>query len=74
MARLKVGKENNTDIEIYYEDRGTGKPVVLIHGWPLNGASWERQAAALLWPLLSARQRLQLRHSRRRHLKAHRGP
>jgi non-heme chloroperoxidase len=48
MARLKVGKENNTDIEIYYEDRGTGKPVVLIHGWPLNGASWERQAAALL--------------------------
>jgi len=48
MAYLKVGEENGTDIEIYYEDRGTGKPVVLIHGWPLNGASWERQAAALL--------------------------
>ena len=48
MAYLKVGKENNADIEIYYEDRGTGKPVVLIHGWPLSGASWERQAAALL--------------------------
>jgi pimeloyl-ACP methyl ester carboxylesterase len=48
MAYLKVGEENGTDIEIYYEDCGTGKPVVLIHGWPLNGASWERQTAALL--------------------------
>jgi pimeloyl-ACP methyl ester carboxylesterase len=48
MAFLTVGKENNTDISLYYEDRGTGKPVVLIHGWPLSGASWERQAAALL--------------------------
>jgi pimeloyl-ACP methyl ester carboxylesterase len=48
MAFLKVGKENNADIEIYYEDQGTGKPVLLIHGWPLSGASWERQTAALL--------------------------
>jgi len=48
MAYLKVGKENNADIELYYEDRGTGKPVLLIHGWPLSGASWERQVAALL--------------------------
>lgn len=48
MAFLTIGKENNTDITLYYEDRGTGKPVVLIHGWPLNGASWERQTAALL--------------------------
>jgi len=48
MAFLKVGKENNADIEIYYEDRGTGKPVVLIHGWPLSGASWERQTAVLI--------------------------
>ena len=48
MAFLKVGKENSTDIELYYEDRGTGQPVVLIHGWPLSGASWERQSAALL--------------------------
>jgi non-heme chloroperoxidase len=48
MALLKVGTENNTDIEIYYEDRGTGAPVVLVHGWPLNGGSWERQSAALL--------------------------
>jgi pimeloyl-ACP methyl ester carboxylesterase len=48
MAFLTVGTENNSPIEIYYEDRGTGKPVVLIHGWPLSGASWERQSAALL--------------------------
>lgn len=48
MAYLKVGKENSADIELYYEDRGTGTPVVLVHGWPLNGASWERQSSALL--------------------------
>lgn len=48
MAFLKVGKENSADIELYYEDRGTGRPVVLVHGWPLSGASWERQSAALL--------------------------
>ncbi len=47
MGRIKVGQENSTPIELYYEDRGTGKPIVLIHGWPLNGASWEKQAAAL---------------------------
>lgn len=48
MSRITVGQENSTSIEIYYEDHGTGKPVVLIHGWPLSGASWEKQAAALL--------------------------
>jgi non-heme chloroperoxidase len=48
MAFLTVGKENNADIQIYYEDRGTGKPVLLIHGWPLDGGSWEKQSAALL--------------------------
>ncbi len=46
--RIRVGKENSTDIELYYEDHGTGSPVVLIHGWPLSGASWEKQTAALL--------------------------
>ena len=45
---IKVGQENSTPIELYYEDHGTGSPVVLIHGWPLNGASWEKQTAALL--------------------------
>jgi non-heme chloroperoxidase len=48
MAYIKVGEENSADIELYYEDLGTGKPVLLIHGWPLSGASWERQVAALL--------------------------
>jgi len=46
--RIAVGRENSTTIELYYEDHGTGSPVVLIHGWPLNGASWEKQTAALL--------------------------
>src|SRR5947209_2229276 len=46
--RIRVGKENSTDIELYYEDHGSGSPVVLIHGWPLSGASWEKQTAALL--------------------------
>src|SRR5258708_28776221 len=48
MAFITVGKENSADIQLYYEDRGSGKPVLLIHGWPLNGNSWERQAAMLL--------------------------
>lgn len=48
MAFITVGKENSTPIELYYEDHGSGSPVVLIHGWPLNGASWEKQTAALL--------------------------
>lgn len=48
MAKIKVGEENSTPIELYYEDHGSGQPVVLIHGWPLSGASWEKQTAALL--------------------------
>jgi non-heme chloroperoxidase len=48
MSTIKVGQENSTPIEIYYEDHGTGSPVVLIHGWPLNGDAWEKQTAALL--------------------------
>src|SRR6266851_4227718 len=47
-SRIKVGQENSTAIELYYEDHGAGSPVVLIHGWPLSGASWEKQTAALL--------------------------
>ena len=47
-SRIKVGQENSTPIELYYEDHGAGAPVVLIHGWPLSGASWEKQTAALL--------------------------
>ena len=48
MSTIKVGQENSTPIELYYEDLGVGPPVVLIHGWPLSGASWEKQTAALL--------------------------
>jgi non-heme chloroperoxidase len=48
MATIAVGKENSTSIDLYYEDHRSGSPVVLIHGWPLSGASWEKQTAALL--------------------------
>jgi non-heme chloroperoxidase len=48
MARVQVGEENGTPIEIYYEDRGSGPAVVLIHGWPLSGRSWEKQVPALV--------------------------
>ena len=48
MSFIKVGQENSTPVEIYYEDHGSGSPVVLIHGWPLNGDAWEKQTAALL--------------------------
>src|SRR5882672_665033 len=48
MPFVTVGQENSGNIDLYYEDLGSGQPVVLIHGWPLNGASWEKQTAALL--------------------------
>jgi non-heme chloroperoxidase len=48
MAKVTVGQENTDDIEIYYEDHGTGQPVVLIHGYPLDGHSWEKQERVLL--------------------------
>ncbi len=48
MPYVSVGKENSGEIELYYEDHGSGNPVVLIHGYPLSGASWELQTAALL--------------------------
>lgn len=48
MPYVSVGRENSADLEIYYEDHGSGKPVVLIHGYPLSGASWEKQTSVLL--------------------------
>jgi non-heme chloroperoxidase len=48
MPYVTVGKENSASIELYYEDHGSGQPVVLIHGYPLSGASWEKQLPALL--------------------------
>jgi non-heme chloroperoxidase len=48
MPRLTVGTENGQPVELYYEDHGTGRPVVLIHGWPLSGRSWEAQVGPLV--------------------------
>jgi non-heme chloroperoxidase len=48
MPRCKVGTQNGSPIEIHYEDHGSGQPVVLIHGYPLDGNSWERQERELL--------------------------
>lgn len=48
MGFITVGDENSTPVELYYEDQGAGQPVVLIHGYPLNGHSWEKQTRELL--------------------------
>lgn len=48
MSYLKVGYENSAKIRLYYEDQGSGEPIVLIHGWPLSSRSWEKQVPALL--------------------------
>jgi non-heme chloroperoxidase len=48
MPFVTVGEENSGNIDLYYEDHGTGNPVILIHGYPLSGRAWERQLPALL--------------------------
>ena len=48
MPYVTVGKENSGEIELHYEDRGSGDPVILIHGYPLSGTSWEKQIPVLL--------------------------
>lgn len=48
MGYITVGQENTTPVELYYEDHGTGQAVVLVHGYPLDGSSWERQTRELL--------------------------
>jgi pimeloyl-ACP methyl ester carboxylesterase len=48
MPTVTVGRENSSLIDIHYEDIGSGQPVVLIHGFPLSGRSWEKQVLALL--------------------------
>src|SRR5260370_13575960 len=48
MAKITVGQQNSDSIDIYYEDNGSGQAVVLIHGSPLNGHSWEKQERVLL--------------------------
>src|SRR5579884_700558 len=49
MPYITVDKENSGNVDLYYEDHGSGRPVVLVHGWPLSGASWEKQVLALLY-------------------------
>lgn len=48
MPYINVGQENSGSIDLYYEDHGSSKPVILIHGWPLSGRSWEKQVPVLL--------------------------
>jgi non-heme chloroperoxidase len=48
MPYVTVGEENSAPVELYYEDHGAGRPVVLVHGFPLSGRSWERQERALI--------------------------
>jgi non-heme chloroperoxidase len=48
LSTVTVGQENSTSIDLYYEDHGSGKPVILIHGYPGNSGSWEKQTTALL--------------------------
>ena len=48
MNYINVGKENSGTVDLYYEDHGVGKPIVLIHGWPLSGRSWEKQISVLV--------------------------
>jgi non-heme chloroperoxidase len=48
MPYVKVGQENSGSVELYYEDHGSGTPVVLIHGYPLSGRAWDKQLPALL--------------------------
>jgi len=48
MTKITVGTENGHPVELNYTDQGTGAPVVLIHGWPLSGRSWEAQVPALV--------------------------
>lgn len=59
MPTVTVGRENSARVSVYYEDLGSGQPVVLIHGFPLSGRSWKKQIRALL----AAGYRSQLRNA-----------
>jgi len=48
MPSMTVGTENSGAINLYYEDYGSGAPVVLIHGYPLSGRAWDKQVPMLL--------------------------
>ena len=48
MPFQQVATERNQPVELYYEDFGEGRPVILIHGWPVTHAMWETQVEALV--------------------------
>jgi non-heme chloroperoxidase len=48
MPYIKVGQENSGSIDLYYEDHGSGRPVVMIHGYPLSGRAWDKQLPVLM--------------------------
>ena len=48
MPYVTVATQDDQPVELYYETQGTGKPVILIHGWPLSGRAWEAQLPALV--------------------------
>jgi len=48
MPYVRVGQENSAPIQLYYEDHGSGPPVIMIHGYPLSGRAWDKQLPALL--------------------------
>ena len=48
MPYATVATQDDQPVELYYETQGTGKPVILIHGWPLSGRAWEAQLPALV--------------------------
>jgi pimeloyl-ACP methyl ester carboxylesterase len=48
MPYVTIGDENSGSIDLYYEDHGSGAPVVLIHGYPLSGRAWDKQVPVLL--------------------------
>ena len=48
MPFITVNTENSAPIDLYYEDHGAGQPVVLIHGFPLSSAAWEKQVPPLI--------------------------
>ncbi|MGN6681783.1 MAG: alpha/beta fold hydrolase [Streptosporangiaceae bacterium] len=48
MPYIKAGQENSGSIDLYYEDHGSGQPIVLIHGYPLSGRAWDKQVPVLI--------------------------
>jgi non-heme chloroperoxidase len=48
MPVMTVDTENSGSIDLYYEDHGSGTPVILIHGYPLSGRAWDKQVPVLL--------------------------